>query len=315
MKRKLTMLAAFAIVLAILAGGTLAYFTDQETAHNVITSGGVDVELEEEQDPDPDDEYEPGPGEDPTDPDDDDPNPDDPTDPDDDPTDPEDNENSDWPEWPEEGEDDVTPGQEISKVVFVTNHDSDVWVRIKTTVTITRTVYVQEKDPDGNPVVDADGNPVYVQKTDADGEPVVDADGNPVYETEQIDLPLYIDTDKDGTAETPAVTLVELDVGDGDWDWTYKDGYYYYNSAVGKEESTTALFKAVKFSEWAGNEYQHCTINVHVYAEAVQAANNGESALDAAEDSWPGSEDVVGTPFDGEGKPAAAAETPVEPAE
>lgn len=47
MKRKLLILSVLAICVAIVAAGTLAYFTAEDTAHNVITSGGVDVELKE----------------------------------------------------------------------------------------------------------------------------------------------------------------------------------------------------------------------------------------------------------------------------
>ena len=42
---------------------------------------------------------------------------------------------------------------------------------------------VQAKDENGNPVVDAEGNPVYVQAKDENGELVFDEDGEPVYET------------------------------------------------------------------------------------------------------------------------------------
>ena len=45
MKRKLFTLATIVICLSILAGGTFANFTAEGTAHNVITSGKVDVEL------------------------------------------------------------------------------------------------------------------------------------------------------------------------------------------------------------------------------------------------------------------------------
>lgn len=47
MKRKLLILSVLAICVAIVAAGTLAYFTAEDTAHNVITSGGVDIELKE----------------------------------------------------------------------------------------------------------------------------------------------------------------------------------------------------------------------------------------------------------------------------
>ena len=47
MKKKLLMLSAAAICIAILAAGTLAFFTAEDTAHNVITTGGVDIKLYE----------------------------------------------------------------------------------------------------------------------------------------------------------------------------------------------------------------------------------------------------------------------------
>jgi predicted ribosomally synthesized peptide with SipW-like signal peptide len=45
MKRKLLAAAAIVMCLSILAYGTLAYFTTEDTAHNVITSGDIDIEL------------------------------------------------------------------------------------------------------------------------------------------------------------------------------------------------------------------------------------------------------------------------------
>lgn len=52
MKKKLLVLSLIAICLAIMAAGTLAYFTGGVTAHNVITTGGVSVELIETTDGD-----------------------------------------------------------------------------------------------------------------------------------------------------------------------------------------------------------------------------------------------------------------------
>lgn len=49
MKRKLLYIAAVLIVLSLIAGGTLAYFTAEDTARNVITSGGVSIALVERQ--------------------------------------------------------------------------------------------------------------------------------------------------------------------------------------------------------------------------------------------------------------------------
>ena len=46
-KWKIVALCTVLACLSIVASGTLAYFTAQETAHNVITSGGVDIQLNE----------------------------------------------------------------------------------------------------------------------------------------------------------------------------------------------------------------------------------------------------------------------------
>ena len=47
MKKKLLILSLAAICLAITAIGTLAYFTSEGTAHNVITTGGVEITVQE----------------------------------------------------------------------------------------------------------------------------------------------------------------------------------------------------------------------------------------------------------------------------
>ena len=46
-KWKIAALCTVLACLSIVASGTLAYFTASETAHNVITSGGVDIRLHE----------------------------------------------------------------------------------------------------------------------------------------------------------------------------------------------------------------------------------------------------------------------------
>lgn len=45
MKKKLTILSLLAICAALTASGTLAYFTAEGRAHNVITTGGVSIQL------------------------------------------------------------------------------------------------------------------------------------------------------------------------------------------------------------------------------------------------------------------------------
>ena len=44
-KKKTFSLAVILICLSVLGSGTLAYFTDSTTAHNVITTGNIDIEL------------------------------------------------------------------------------------------------------------------------------------------------------------------------------------------------------------------------------------------------------------------------------
>lgn len=47
MKRKILILSVLAICIATLAAGTLAYYNAETTAHNVITTGGVEIAVQE----------------------------------------------------------------------------------------------------------------------------------------------------------------------------------------------------------------------------------------------------------------------------
>ena len=49
MKKKILYIAAIVICLSIITSGTLAYFTAEDTARNVITAGGVEISLVEQQ--------------------------------------------------------------------------------------------------------------------------------------------------------------------------------------------------------------------------------------------------------------------------
>lgn len=92
MKKKILALAAIAICASVAATGTLAYFTSSDEAHNVITSGGVDIELIEKTDP--------GNG-------------------------------AALAPFPEEGLSGIMPGGSASKIVSVRNMgESDAWVRV-----------------------------------------------------------------------------------------------------------------------------------------------------------------------------------------
>lgn len=71
-------------------------------------------------------------------------------------------------------------------------------------------------------------------------------------------------------------------------DWTYKDGYYYYNEILPYGEATAPLFTTVSFSKDIDNSLMNSTANLKVKAYATQVANNGTNVFDAA--GWP--EDV-----------------------
>lgn len=68
-------------------------------------------------------------------------------------------------------------------------------------------------------------------------------------------------------------------------DWTYSDGYYYFNSPVNADASTAELFNNVAFATTLGNDYQNAELIINVEADAVQYANNGATVMEAQ--GWP----------------------------
>ena len=177
-KKKIAVLAAIVCCLMLVAGGTLAYFTAEETAFNVITTGNLEMTLIDVYDA-------------------------------------------------EDGKN-VVPDTEVSKVVSVKN-DGDVsfWTRVKLDKIIT-------------PAEGVEAELVFDEY-----------------------ISLDIDTDN----------------------WTYADGYYYYNHALKPGETAEVLFTTVFFAPEMGNEYMNADMEINVTAEAVQSRNNGERVLDAA--GWP----------------------------
>lgn len=190
MKKKLIAAALLVMGIAILSAGTIAYFTSQTTAHNVITSGGVDIVLEEWMD-----------------------------------------EECKTP-YPTDEAVSAMPGQTVTKVVTVRNTDADAFVRAQFHIT----------------VLDADGDKINPEN-----------------------LP---NLDK----------AIVIECG-ADWE-PGEDGWYYYAEPLKVGQVTPPLFSEVVFDgPNMTNEYQNCTVTVDVIAQAVQAANNGDSAMDAQ--GWP----------------------------
>jgi len=192
MKKKILLLAAVAICTSILASGTLAYFTAEDKAHNVITTNAVDIQIEEWQ-------------------------------------------NEVGNPYPDEVIS-VTPGVTVSKIATVKNLEAPSYIRAKFGVVITRK-------------------------------------GGSVMELSPETLASIISLTMNGE------------------DWLRKDGddeWWYYNAPVQTGESTEAFFTEVVFDgSNMTNEYQNCTVEIIVKAQAVQTANNGSSALEAADTSWP----------------------------
>lgn len=192
MKNKILSVTAVVICLSIAVGGTLAYFTAEDTAHNVITSGGVSIKLVEQTK-----------GEDDV-----------------------------LVDFPADGVSGIMPGANVSKIVSVKNTgEHEVWVRVQLEPKITN------------------------------------ADGSP--------LSLYIEDDS---------PVMNFNFGDN-WQFTDNYGYFYYLKPVAPGECTDILFDTVSFTAKMGNEYQGCTANIKISAQAVQVANNGSTVMEAA--GWP----------------------------
>lgn len=97
MKKKLVAIAVIVICLAILATGTLAYYTAEDTARNVITTGHIAIELVEKHIDD----------------------------------------NGAEVDFPTDGIADVMPGSSVSKIVSVKNTGEEAWIRVKVEKKIT----------------------------------------------------------------------------------------------------------------------------------------------------------------------------------
>lgn len=98
---------------------------------------------------------------------------------------------------------------------------------------------------------------------------------------------------KNGTGdvlkESPISEYADITIDINDTNWSKKnidDEWWYYNSSVLKDETTEPLFTTVLFNGTSmTNKYKNTTLEVKVRAEAVQSANNENSALEAS--GWP----------------------------
>lgn len=180
MKKRAFVAAVIYICFCLCVSSTFAYFTDETKTHNIITSGGIDIEIVEKTL----------------------------------------NENGVETAFPKDGMKNIMPGSTVSKIVSVENvGSSEAWIRVKADADITSS--------------DSEKLPTTLQ---------------------------------DGTS------VITFDV-ESDW-IAGEDGYYYYAKTVAPGEKTAVLFSEVAFAVGMTNEYQNCTANLTVTAQAVQSANN-----------------------------------------
>lgn len=181
MKRKILILSVLVICLAMIAAGSLAYYTADTKAHNVITTGSVAIELNEWANEERTEKFENQTG--------------------------------------------VMPGKDVTKIVEVENVGTgSAWVCVQ----------------------------------------------------------MFVDVYAENGKQLPTEP-VKLDINTTDW--TYFDGYYYYNKPLAPGATTEPLFTTVSFDEQMGNEYQNARATIDITAIAVQSANNGETVLEAT--GWP----------------------------
>lgn len=194
MKKKILTIAVLISCLAVFTSGTLAYFTAEDTAHNVITSGAVDIVIEEWQE----------------------------------------TKDGSLVPYPKDKSIEVMPGTVVSKIVTIKNNDEESFIRAKLEVVIK----------------DASGKTLDILPETLSG-------------------------------------IVSVVINDTDWKQKAGEAHWwYYTSSVDTDEVTEPLLTDVVFDgKNMTNEYQNCTIEINVDAQAVQTTNNGDNALEAA--GWP----------------------------
>ena len=86
-------------------------------------------------------------------------------------------------------------------------------------------------------------------------------------------------------AELTAEHCLTMDINTTDW--TYHDGYYYYNVPLQAGETTKPLFTEVHVEDLAvDHSYLGKLLTLDVMAYAVQSEHNGASVWEAT--GWPG---------------------------
>lgn len=58
-------------------------------------------------------------------------------------------------------------------------------------------------------------------------------------------------------------------------DWTYCDGYYYYNNVLAAGETSKPLYNGIYLDKSMSNAYKLAVMDVEITVDAVQSVNNG----------------------------------------
>jgi len=111
----------------------------------------------------------------------------------------------------------------------------------------------------------------------------------PCHVRAKIEVEFYDSDEKKMELSEEAIrNMVHLPYNEEAWEQkAVDDGWWYLKEPLAEGPVTSeALIEQVEFSgPNITNEYKDCTIHVIVYAQAVQSANNGASAVEAA--GWP----------------------------
>ena len=121
---------------------------------------------------------------------------------------------------------------------------------------------IEEEFPDPTPVP-VDEDPEYTKKVWVTNRG--DGQGNAL-----VDCYVRVMVSYSDSAIGKAVTLKGLNTAD----WTYEDGYYYYNRILKKNASTTPLFTGFSIdSDRVDDSYKELIdrFEINVYEESVQA--------------------------------------------
>lgn len=100
-------------------------------------------------------------------------------------------------------------------------------------------------------------------------------------------VPLYLRvqlTKRVENSELSADDCIKIDLNEKNW--TYKEGYYYYNTPLKAGKTTEVLFTQLYFDgKQIDNEYLGKAFSLDIDAFAVQSDNNGDTVWNAV--GWP----------------------------